>query len=244
MRSLPLKMLTLVSAAALAGALSACGDNRGGKPAQPALKVAEAETAQPQPEAAPPADAAPAETAAPATDDWRKVVSNTDEGLLGRLDDAWRLARIEAEEDGYSAQVEKLGPLGDPNAARVGRSQPGPGSYRCRTIKMGTRDGGTLAYVDYPFFACRVELTPGGDLILTKTTGSQRFQGRLYPDADSRLVYVGTQAWGDERGFPAYGAQPERDQAGVVERIGENRWRVVIPWPKQESKLDLIEIVR
>ena len=60
MRSLPLKMLTLVSAAALAGALSACGDNRGGKPAQPALKVAEAETAQPQPEAAPPADAAPA----------------------------------------------------------------------------------------------------------------------------------------------------------------------------------------
>ncbi|MBL7373056.1 DUF4893 domain-containing protein, partial [Escherichia coli] len=45
-------------------------------------------------------------------------------------------------------------------------------------------------------------------------------------------------------GFPAYGAQPERDQAGVVERIGENRWRVVIPWPKQESKLDLIEIVR
>lgn len=244
MRSLHLKMLTLVSAAALIGALGACGDNRGAKSEQPALKVAEAQTPQPTAEAVAPSDTPPTETAAPATDDWRKVVSSTDEGLLGRLDDAWRLSRIEAEEDGYSAQVEKLGPLADPNAARVGRSQPGSGAYRCRTIKLGTRDGGTLAYVDYPFFACRVELTPGGDLILTKTTGSQRFQGRLYPDTDDRLVYVGSQAWGDERGFPAYGAKPERDQAGVVERIGENRWRVVIPWPKQESKLDLIEIVR
>lgn len=240
MRRSSLTVLTLAGTLAL----SACGDNPGTGPSKDAPSAPEATTA-----AAPSQEAAPAagqqvEAAPPATDDWRKVASSTDASLLGRLDDAWRLARAEAEEDGFSAQVEKLGALVDPNAGRAGRTQPGPGTYRCRTVKLGTRDGGALAYVDYPFFACRIELTPGGDLILTKTTGSQRFQGRLYPDTDSRLVYVGTQAWGDEKGFPTYGQKPERDQAGVVERIGENRWRVVLPWPKQESKLDLIEVVR
>ena len=29
----------------------------------------------------------------------------------------------------------------------------------------------------------------------------------------------------------------------VLERIGERRWRLVIPWPQNESNLDLIELV-
>lgn len=241
MRISHLTILALMGATAL----GACGDNRASrasKDAPSAPAPASAPTAPPEPVATP--ASTPTEAAPPATDDWRKVANSADASQLERLDEAWRQARIEAEDAGYSAQVEKLGALADPNAARAGRVQPGPGTYRCRTVKLGTRGGGTLAYVDYPFFACRVELTPGGDLILTKTTGSQRFQGRLYPDGDSRVVYVGSQAWGDERGFPTYGEKPDRDQAGVVERIGENRWRVVLPWPKQESKLDLIEVVR
>ncbi|RZJ43020.1 MAG: DUF4893 domain-containing protein, partial [Brevundimonas sp.] len=35
-----------------------------------------------------------------------------------------------------------------------------------------------------------------------------------------------------------------RDQIGVLERIGESRWRLVLPWPKQEAKLELMEILR
>jgi hypothetical protein len=105
--------------------------------------------------------------------------------------------------------------------------------------------GDGLKYVAYPWFTCTVELTPGGDLILTKTTGSQRTRGLIYPDSDNpgRLIYVGAQAWGDtETAFPAYGEKPERDQVGVIERIGNGRWRMVVPWPKQESKLDILEI--
>ena len=30
----------------------------------------------------------------------------------------------------------------------------------------------------------------------------------------------------------------------VLERIGERRWRLVIPFPKQESKLDILELTR
>jgi hypothetical protein len=177
--------------------------------------------------------------------DWRVVVSAADASNLGRLDQAWRLARAEAEDRGFAAEVEALGPLVDPNAGLAARLQPAPGNWRCRTVKLGARGQDGLAFVDYPPFRCTVELTSGGDLILTKTTGSQRVRGLLYPDTDRRLVFVGAQAWGsDERGYPAYGQMPERDQVGVFERIGPDRYRLVIPWPRVESKLEILELSR
>lgn len=178
------------------------------------------------------------------TDDWHKVASATDTALLGRLDEAWNTALTQAKNDGYGQELKALGALVAPDAEQSGRLQPAPGNYRCRTIKLGVRGDVGTGFDAYPYFACRVELTVGGDLILEKTTGSQRIRGLLYPDSERRLVYVGTQSWGDEKGFPAYGQQPERDQSGVLERIGEQRWRLVIPFPKQESQLDIIEIVR
>ena len=41
----------------------------------------------------------------------------------------------------------------------------------------------------------------------------------------------------------SYGQRPDRDIVAVLERIGEARWRLVIPWPQAESNLDLIELV-
>ena len=237
MRRSPLAVLALMSTTALA----ACGDNSPSSPAETSPAVTE--TA-----AGVPAQAAPAAGMSGGiqggTDDWRQLVNPADASLLGRLDQAWRLGRAEAEDAGFARQVEALGPLADPNAAQTGRIQPGPGTYRCRTIKMGRRvEGQGLAYVEYPRFACSVELTPGGDLVLTKTSGSQRTRGLIYPDTDRRAVYVGAQAWGaDEKTFPAYGDKAERDQVGVIERVGQNRWRLVLPWPKQEAKLELLEI--
>lgn len=239
MRLGPACAVVILSAAALAGC------DRAAAPAPAPVEAA--------PEAPAPPPEAPAATPSPGEqgggDDWRAVATPADASLLGRLDQAWRLARAEAEERGFADEVESLGVLVDPNAGQAGRLQPPPGDYRCRTIKLGARDSrqggsGGLAYVAYPAFRCRVELTPGGDLILEKTTGSQRTRGLLYPDTDRRLVYVGAQAWGDEIGFPAYGARAERDQLGVFERIGPQRWRLVIPFPKQESKLDILELTR
>jgi len=244
--------LTALALTAAAAALAACGENSPATPAETSPAADEAASGVPG-QAAPEAAATPEQRAAPpvadaglqgGTDDWRTVASSADASLLGRLDQAWRLGRAEAEDGGFAAQVEALGPLVDPNAAQAGRLQPAPGTYRCRTIKLGRRvEGQGLAYVAYPYFACSVELTPGGDLILSKTTGSQRTRGLLYPDTDRRLVYVGAQAWGDEAHFPRYGQTGERDQVGVLERIGDARWRLAIPWPKQEAKLELLEIV-
>lgn len=237
-------LLALASAAAL---LAACG------PSSPPDQTAASPDAAAPSATTPAPDAAPAQAAAEddmegapeGSDNWRQVALAAGADSLDRLDQAWREARDEAEDEGFADELKALGVLVDPGVAQTGRLQPAPGAYRCRTIKIGARNKGGLAFVDYPFFRCSVELTPGGDLILTKTTGSQRTRGLLYPDTDSRLVFIGAQAWGDdETTFPAYGDQPVRDQVGVLERIGPTRWRLVIPWPTLESKLEILELVK
>ncbi len=243
-------MRTLIAAAALAALLAACGQPPGSPADDPeapsATPPADEPSARPS-VPTPSPDAPPAPTGSErgeqgGAEGWRTVASTADASKLGRLDEAWRLARAEAEEQGFADQVEALGPLVDPNAGQAGRLQPAPGAYRCRTVQMGST---SLAFVAYPYFRCVVELTPGGDLILTKTTGSQRTRGLLYPDTERRLVFVGAQAWGmDETGYPAYGDQPERDQVGVFERIGPQRWRIVVPWPSTSSKLEIMELTR
>lgn len=231
------------AAVLMSAALAGC--DRAAAPDQPpASSPAAPDEATPEVISPAPEAVAPSPGEQGGGDDWRAVAAPADASLLGRLDQAWSLARAEAEARGFADEVESLGVLVDPNAGQAGRLQPPPGDYRCRTVKLGARQAQGLAYVAYPAFRCRVELTPGGDLILETTTGSQRTRGLLYPDTDRRLVYVGAQAWGDETGFPAYGAKAERDQLGVFERIGPQRWRLVIPFPKQESKLDILELTR
>jgi hypothetical protein len=39
-----------------------------------------------------------------------------------------------------------------------------------------------------------------------------------------------------------YGQDQARDVAGYVERIGPNRWRLVMPQPHFETQLDVMEL--
>lgn len=234
-------MRTLAAVVSFATLLAACGDQTAG----PAAAAADADGAAAAPGSVPAPPTPSAEGEQGGTSDWRQLVSAEHAASLGRLDQAWRLGRAEAEDKGFAEQVEALGPLVDPNAGQQGRLQPPPGTYRCRTIKLGTSRPGGPGYLAYPFFRCTIELTPGGDLILTRINGSQRTRGLLYPDTDRRLIYVGAAAWGaQETSYPAYGDDPLRDQVGVFERIGAARWRVAIPWPKVDSKLEILELVR
>ena len=180
----------------------------------------------------------PASPAAQAgAEGWRGVVQQGDFQRLMAADEAWAAALRRAQGDPAMAG---LGPLVVETSAIPG-PPPGPGDYRCRMLKFGGDKGAPLTV--YGWFRCRVELSPGGDLSLTKLTGSQRQRGLLYPDSDSRLAFVGAVAWGRESAAPAYGAQSDRDQVGWFERIGERRWRLVLPFPKQESVLDVLELV-
>ena len=83
-----------------------------------------------------------------------------------------------------------------------------------------------------------------GDLLtIVKQTGSQRPAGRLWEDDQpDRLIFLGSLTLGDEEQPLAYGDDPKRDMAGVLERIAPFRWRLVIPWPQSTSKLDVFEL--
>lgn len=177
-----------------------------------------------------------------ASGDWRADAERADVRRIERLDEAWDAALSQARAGGHARDLKALGPLADPRVA-LPRPQPTPGAYRCRTIKLGSQNAGP-GFIAYGWFRCRVELTPGGDLILEKTTGSQRQAGHLYPEASRRLVFLGAVAWGSGEGRAQYGRDHERDQVGVFERVGKNRYRLALPWPRQESTLDILELRR
>ena len=99
-----------------------------------------------------------------------------------------------------------------------------------------------LDYVTYPPFTCRIRRVDGL-MSFAKLTGSQRPLGLLLPFADNRMVFLGTLQLVDERRALQYGRDRERDMAGVIERIGPQRWRLVLPYPHFESTIDILELV-
>src|SRR5690606_34768376 len=108
-------------------------------------------------------------------------------------------------------------------------------------IKIGAQ-GGLLAFVAYDWFECEVGQS-GGRSRLDKLTGSQRQHGTLYPDTDRRLVFLGTLALGsDETTAPAYGADPDRNVVGVMERFARGRWRRGQPGRRCERNPGLLEL--
>jgi hypothetical protein len=74
-------------------------------------------------------------------------------------------------------------------------------------------------------------------------SGPQRVLGALFPDIGRRMVFLGTLQLGDEALAYRYGRDRERDMVGLLERVGERRWRLILPAPHFESLLDVIELV-
>lgn len=204
-----------------------------------ALLAACATTPPPPP---PPPSAVPTAPGGAVLRDWRGVITAPDRDRYQRRDAAWTLALQQARRQPGSGSLSGLGDLIDPDAARPSVAPP-PGNYRCRTVKLGSQGGEDgLGYVVYGWFACRIERTPAG-LKFSKLTGSQRPSGLLFPENDRQMIFLGSMSLASEPAARSYGQRPDRDMVAVVERIGEHRWRLVIPWPANESNLDLIELV-
>ena len=175
------------------------------------------------------------------TTNYKQVISRSDRD---RLRD-WRKTFVNALEmarkAGYASQVASEGTLLDPDAAQAEPFIP-DGLYRCRVIKLGAKAQGNLDYVSYPGFTCRIHAEKGLQR-LTKMSGSQRYVGLIFPGDAIRNVFLGTLVLGDERRAMQYQQDQKRDVAGYVERIGPNRWRVLMPQPHFESRLDVMELV-
>ena len=179
-----------------------------------------------------------------AGNDWRVAATQTDRDRLRHWRDAWTEALAQANRSNAAA-ITAGGALFEPDIALPG-AQPPPGDYACRTFKLGRMPqggsaAGTLDYVEYPAFRCRI--SPGdGRLRFTKLTGSQRPAGNIFPDTGRRMIFLGTLVSGDEARALRYGRDEERNLIGVLERVGDARWRLVFPRPHYESLLDVIEL--
>ena len=171
---------------------------------------------------------------------WMQIATAADESRIARLGLAWQQALADAK-PGFAGEIRKEGVLLDPRGA-LPRPAPTPGSYNCRLIKLGKATAKVGAFERFKPFFCYVQVED--DLLtIVKQTGSQRPAGRLWEDdKPDRLVFLGSLALGDEQQPLAYGDDPKRDMAGVLERIAPFRWRLVIPWPQGTSKLDVFEL--
>jgi hypothetical protein len=173
---------------------------------------------------------------------WRETATDDDRRRLRLWRESFVAALAEAREAGHGAEIAREGALLDPDSALPGAGLPA-GDYRCRTLKLGSQGEAGLTYTPYPAFRCRVGIGTDGRMHFTKLSGSQRPVGRLYEEHDRRQIFLGTMQLGDEARALRYGRDPERNMAGIVERVGERRWRIVFPYPHFESTLDVIELV-
>jgi hypothetical protein len=179
--------------------------------------------------------------AVPAAPSWRSVATDSDLERMRKWRTAWVKGLGQARAAGHGAEIAAEGSLLEPDAALKGAA-PLPGDYRCRVLKLGGRGETMLDYVVYPFFDCRLSAGAGA-MDFVKLTGSQRPVGRLFADNDRRLIFLGTLQLGDEQGVLRYGHDRQRDMIGLLERVGERRWRLAFPYPAFESTLDVLELV-
>ena len=176
---------------------------------------------------------------------WQEQIREPDRKRLAGLWSAWTRALNQAAAAGHTAEIKALGPLAVADAAQPG-PLPAPGAYRCRSIRLGTRDDNSKPALvpamdaDAPI-ACTI--TAKGDLlVMAQATDGMRIGGTLYPDGD-RMIFLGSKALKGEMGIRAYGADAARDQVGVLRSFGDRKWRLELPWPMWQSNLEIIEIV-
>jgi hypothetical protein len=172
---------------------------------------------------------------------WREIATPADRERIAKWRSGWTTALAKAQASGFGGRIAAQGVLMQPDAALPDPAPP-PGDYRCRVTKLGAQGEGGLDYVAYPGFTCRISMEK--DLLsFTKLDGSQRPVGLLFPNDEARMIFLGTIMLGDESRPLDYGRDAERDMAGAFERIGQKRWRLVLPWPQWDSTLDVIELV-
>ncbi len=177
---------------------------------------------------------------APIPAEWRKTVTLLDRDRLGGWRETFVKAIAKARASGNGGSIAREGTLLDPDAA-LANPVPAVGRYRCRVIKIGGKSALMGDYVVYPAVSCTIS-DEGEVMALTLSSGSQRPVGLLFPAEGTRMIFLGTMVLGDERRALEYGRDSGRDMAGAFERVGAARWRLILPRPRFESMMDVIEV--
>jgi hypothetical protein len=166
-----------------------------------------------------------------------KIITAADRERMQNYDETRRGALAEARAGGAPEDLATL----DAVASKEAQSWSGfdmTGNWQCRTIKAG----GLVPLIVYGWFKCKVS-DDGSGWMLEKLTGSQRTKGRFFDDGDKRLTYLGSFYIAGEAVKP-YGSGPDSDQFGYAFRTGAEAFRIELPAPRYESKLDILELRR
>jgi hypothetical protein len=162
---------------------------------------------------------------APRGPEWQRIARPTDAALVQTLP-ARRAAALAGLPKAARGRLSGEAPALD--AAALDHVAPSPGSYKCRLIRFrATGRPSVTTYRAYPSFFCYIRGESERRFSFTKQTGSDQPAGWIYPDTDSRMIFLGRKQAGT--GGERYGSDPAEDLAGVLERTGSFRWQLTVP---------------
>lgn len=172
--------------------------------------------------------------------EWARQATQSDVARIEQWQKFLEAGVQEAVRTGHGSDIAKRTPLFESNIGKRDLALP-DGKYHCSITKLGGVDGGGLPYIAYPKFLCMVTRV-GKRLQFTKLTGSQMTSGWIFQPNRATGIYLGTSYYGYEDRAPKYGSDEKRDDAAIVERIADHRWRMVFPDPYYESVTDVMEL--
>lgn len=167
---------------------------------------------------------------------WIKSATAADQAALAALRGRFAAARA-AVPRRLAARLRAESALADPYRALPMPQLP-PGPYHCRLVRFGGRARFATFKPDF----CNVDAGEA-NAAFTKQTGANLPEGWIYPDSETRQVFLGTLRREGEAGGRRYGDDPARDIAGVIERVSPFRWRLILTRAGDGATLDLYELV-
>jgi hypothetical protein len=161
---------------------------------------------------------------------WRQAATPAGLAALDGLDARWAAALADAHRRGGTRTIAAEAPLLDLQAA-LPRAAPAPGAYRCRLLRVappGARIRGlSVSRSAFCFVGVKDD-----QLSLTTEIAGHRLAGYLEDTKTSRaLIFLGSAAGARGQAAIGYGEDPLRDRVGRFERIGEFRYRLLVPAP-------------
>ncbi len=170
---------------------------------------------------------------------WRSVATKADRLRLRNWREAWATG-LERARQKDAQKLAAQGALFDADRS-LPAAVPPPGKYRCRVFKLGAQGTAMAEFTSAPDTDCSVD-QHGGVSRFYKNNGPQRAVGTIFDGNNGRAIFLGTLQLGDEGRAMDYGRDTARDLAGYVDRIGDRRWRIILPYPRFESVVDVIEL--
>ena len=181
---------------------------------------------------------------ASADEGWREVMHDAHEPSIDGAHELARRVLTQLSPDAYGrsdlAQAEAI--LDAPMQATD--YQAPLGRWRCRSIQVDA--SGVFAY---PAFRCEIELVEDGTLMFTKTSGSQRRHGQIYPFGAGSWVFLGGQSVNDEpyRSYSgtfadADGEDLALDSVGLVETLKNGQLRMILD--ASDGRVEFYQLMR